>query len=356
MLYPVRLTPSLFYQFLGAYERFGMDAPKHVAFDSYSFCTALGKEEANKQLRRHWQTWVTEDIIREIAESGVDTIRIPVGDWMFIPYEPYIGCFDGAIDELDRILILLEKYSLKAFIEIHAMKYQQNSYDNCGKVEIKWNTPTQYEHVLSATWIGIYDPITKLTKLTLEGPKHAYEVINVIIDKYKNNPTIVGLEPLNEPWDHTPIEALKEFYWNTYQLVQLKVPKWITIFSDSMRMNLYLWNNFLKECNNFAFDAHPYFAWSNPQTILEYQINGCNRYYFINEIEKAGIPLIIGEWSLATDNCALWLQGLNNNVPGFPKKQCDMVKCVDPYMGPEQPGAPPDKYKGQQDPYGEGMT
>ena len=86
------ITPSLFYQFLGASEKWGDDAPSHVAFDSYTFCTALGKEEANKQLRRHWSTWVTEEQIKNIKASGAETLRVPVGDWMYVPYEPYIGC------------------------------------------------------------------------------------------------------------------------------------------------------------------------------------------------------------------------------------------------------------------------
>jgi glucan 1,3-beta-glucosidase len=38
----------------------------------------------------------------------------------------------------------------------------------------------------------------------------------------------------------------------------------------------------------------------------------------------------------------MWLNGLNNNVPGYPKVVCDMVKCALPYMAEkgvyEQPG------------------
>lgn len=26
------------------------------------------------------------------------------------------------------------------------------------------------------------------------------------------------------------------------------------------------------------------------------------------------MPLIVGEWSLATDNCAMWLNGFNDNL------------------------------------------
>lgn len=77
------ITPSLFYQFLGGNEN-------EAAMDHYSFCEVLGPEEGNKQLRRHWESWVTEDIVKDLAESGaVNSLRVPVGDFMFQPYGPY---------------------------------------------------------------------------------------------------------------------------------------------------------------------------------------------------------------------------------------------------------------------------
>jgi glucan 1,3-beta-glucosidase len=59
------ITPSLFYQFLGATKKWGSDAWKHVGMGSNTFCRALGPEEANKQLRRHWRTWVIFHFIRQ---------------------------------------------------------------------------------------------------------------------------------------------------------------------------------------------------------------------------------------------------------------------------------------------------
>ena len=91
----------------------------------YSLLTALGPEEANKQLRRHWRTWVTEKEILSLKASGLDTLRIPVGDWMYAPYGPFVGCMDGALDELNRVLRLCEKHDLKAVLDIHAMKGSQ---------------------------------------------------------------------------------------------------------------------------------------------------------------------------------------------------------------------------------------
>lgn len=92
-------------------------------------------------------------------------------------------------------------------------------------------------------------------------------------------------------------------------------------------------------------------------------------------MESLGLPVVIGEWSLATvilltliiisfcnfsignhnqDNCAMWLNGFNDNVDGYPKVQCDMIPCPPPYMGPNQPGAPPDSNLGKQGPFGTG--
>ena len=34
----------------------------------------------------------------------------------------------------------------------------------------------------------------------------------------------------------------------------------------------------------------------------------------------------------------MWLNGFNDNVPGYPKVECEMVSCPKPYMGDDQPG------------------
>jgi len=150
------ITPSLFYQFLGGNE-------KTAAGDIYNFCKVLGPEEGNKQLRRHWDTWVTEDIIQELAEVGkINSLRLPVGDWMYKPYGeyflkfhlhrfdlrkklnnqniisfrfegPYIGCTDGATDYVDKLLDWAEKYGLSVLIDIHGVKGSQNGFDNSGQ-------------------------------------------------------------------------------------------------------------------------------------------------------------------------------------------------------------------------------
>ena len=58
------ITPSLFYQFL--------DKEKgKVAFDSYSFCQILGKDEGNRQMRAHWEKFYDESYIEDMASKAI---------------------------------------------------------------------------------------------------------------------------------------------------------------------------------------------------------------------------------------------------------------------------------------------
>lgn len=118
---------------------------------------------------------------------------------------------------------------------------------------------------------------------------------------------------VNEPWDKIPMEVLKEFYWRTYQLVQLKAPHWITLLSDSFRLSPSNFGSFMRNCDNYAIDTHIYqaWAWSNP--VQWFQQHACMDGDNLLLMESLGVPIIVGEWSLATDNCAMWLNGLNDN-------------------------------------------
>lgn len=101
------ITPSLFYQFLGKHEN-------NTAVDMYSFCNVLGPEEGNKQLRRHWDAWVTEDHIRELVEEGsVNSLRLPVGDWMYKPYgKATLSCIFSLIIRFTLTLLFLNNLFL----------------------------------------------------------------------------------------------------------------------------------------------------------------------------------------------------------------------------------------------------
>ena len=360
------ITPSLFYQFLGATERWGDEAKDHIGIDSYTFCKALGPVEANRQLRKHWATWVSEEQVANLAAIGVETLRIPVGDWMYRPYGPYIGCMDGALDELDRVLRLCEKYGMTAVIDLHALRGSQNGLDNSGDTDsYEWlpladskGGVTRYHHwdIRGGSWAGHYNTSTfHYDSINSTHIEFTLEVVREMVKRHKEDPVVIGIEPVNEPWWVIPLDVLKQFYWASYAIVQAERPGWVVLFHDSFRLWPNEWAGFMKGCDNWALDTHIYLAWSYPNSAEYFQQAACAVSWQLWLMESIDIPIVVGEWSLATDNCAMWLNGFNDNVPGYPKVECDRIECPDPYMGVgQQPGAPPDKTKGAQDPFGAG--
>lgn len=110
-------------------------------------------------------------------------------------------------------------------------------------------------------------------------------------------------------------------------------------------------------CPNYAFDSHIYTAWGDPMSMHKLRSHACQDGNPLQIMEAIGIPVIVGEWSLAIDNCAMWLNGINDNVWGFPKAKCELVNCPPPYFGMNQvPNAPPDPTRGVEDPFGTGTA
>lgn len=111
------ITPSLFYRFLG-----GTESKGGVAFDTFSFCELLGAADANTILREHWDNWVDETYIEAMVMTGVEMVRLPIGDWVLGgSYEPYRGCFNGAAEKIDWFMDTAAKNGIKVWIDVHGL-------------------------------------------------------------------------------------------------------------------------------------------------------------------------------------------------------------------------------------------
>ena len=105
------------------------------AVDEWTFSEQLGSQ-AQSVLEEHWNTWITDDDIRIIAESGFNTIRIPVGYWAFIDQPsgtPYVS-MGGQLDQITRVLASAANYSLYAILDIHGLPGSQNGEQASGHV------------------------------------------------------------------------------------------------------------------------------------------------------------------------------------------------------------------------------
>ena len=326
------ITPSLFYQFLNENDK------NKIGMDTYSFCSALGPEEGRIQLNYHFQNWINETDIIELKKKHITHVRIPIGDWMFDPYGPYIGCTDDSLYYLNNLLDICEENSVKVLLDLHGVKGSQNGFDNSGqsrnvKYIIGSNNVLSFQHwpIQSADWVGDFDIINKTYKyINYNNINSTKKVLYTIIDTYKNHPALYGIEPLNEPWGYTPVEILQNFYYDIYKYMHLNAPNLKFIYHDSFRSDI--WDNFLQNCSNVAMDWHIYQAWDKYND-KELYLSEINTYYdYIQNFKSKGIELIIGEFSLAIDNCAMWLNGFQDNVEGYPITSCKYDKCPYSYI------------------------
>lgn len=92
------------------------------------------------------------------------------------------------------------------------------------------------------------------------------------------------------------------------------------------------------------------------QPLFNFLVDACNSKRLLSGLHEKAMDVIVGEFALATDNCAMWLNGFNDNLPGYPVVECAYVKCAQPYMGSAQPGAPVDATKAEQGPLGSGTS
>jgi len=178
-------------------------------------------------------------------------------------------------------------------LDVHAMRGSQNGFDNSGKaMEVIWNTSladvSTFQHwpVRSAEWAGQYDLESQSYLTTnMSNIEHSIAVVLKILEVFKDNPTVVGVEPANEPWQYIPIDVVQYYYWECYKLVRRMAPRWIVLFHDSFRFNVETWGTFAQGCPNFAIDTHVYQAWDPPVATYDFQVSACEYAETISQLE-----------------------------------------------------------------------
>jgi glucan 1,3-beta-glucosidase len=303
------ITPSLFYRFLGNTHSEG------VGMDSYTFCEALGPVEGNAVMRAHWDSWVTEDLIKDLADREVEVVRVPIGDWTTTPYGPYVGCMDGAAEKIEWLLDTCAEYGIKVLLDVHAIKGSQNGFDNSGQAaNVEWTDENNFKHwsISAANWMGPwngwgYDYIDS------DNIQWAVDNVTALMAKWGNHPAFYALEPVNEPWWSSDIPTLKQFYRDTREEVRKVNPNALFVFHDSFITDAGTWNDLFADddMENVVMDTHQYMAWWERKEVIS---RYCEDYTSVfNNFRDIKYPMWVGEWALATDVCAFWLGGFNDS-------------------------------------------
>ncbi len=224
------------------------------AQDETWLARSLEPEEFAARLKKHRDTYITEDDFKWIADHGLNLVRIPVPYFIFGDRAPFVGC----IKYLDKAFEWAGKYGLKVLIDLHTSPGNQNGYDNGGLVGVcKW-------HKNSDEVIFVLKVLKRLAK------------------RYADKRQLFGIEVLNEPisWPvyvtapstgkasdkeeakgsgFVPLKFLRKFYKAAYRSLRKVLPAdKAIVFHDGFRTSM--WGNFFKRNNmvNVYLDTHIY--------------------------------------------------------------------------------------------------
>ena len=149
------------------------------------------------------------------------------------------------------------------------------------------------------------------------------------------------------------MDVLKDFYRDVRNMMREQQPHLLFVFHDAFHFSADIWNDLFEDddLENVVMDTHHYFAWNSAHGEIS---TYCDEYRTTMEAaQDVKYDVWVAEWSLATDNCAMWLTGFNN-TGGDTSRTCEFVDC--PYSYLSEHAADFDRTAEELGPFGQGAA
>jgi len=200
------IKPSLFKE----WNAFDKKAPK----DQWTYCEKLGKTECKKRLEKHWDAWVDESTIADLADAGITHVRIPIGHWITCNIdeeEPYV-C--GEWPYLQRVAGWCRDKDVAIWLDLHTAPGSQNGFDNSGRTG-------------AATW----DSSTGNVNRTLDVVRDVAERVR---DDADLSAVVTGFGLLNEPDASIKYWRMLHYYEDAYAIIRDVLGKDVSVYVGDM--------------------------------------------------------------------------------------------------------------------------
>jgi glucan 1,3-beta-glucosidase len=273
------------------------DGVPSTAFSGGEMTTmrALGHDVGDARFQTHWDTFITEEDIANIASASLNTVRVPVGWWIvgYDNHDPpnrqeWKTFAPGGLQYLDRLIEdWAVAYNVAVLVDIHAAKGSQNGNDH--------SAPTDPGQVY---WSGYQENID-----------NTIEVARFLADRYRNAPSFLGIELLNEPTS-VDVGKLKEYYVAAYNAIRSTGNDCVIVTSPILwEQNAGTgsqWEGFMVEpaFTNVWHDWHKYLIWGYEGQTADQLLNGGLDFIGGQIAEWTGDALIMGEWCIASPDSA----------------------------------------------------
>ena len=88
--------------------------------DEWQCVEHLGQDAADQAFKKHWDTWTTQDDIKQIAGLGLNTVRIPVGFWLKEDLVKDTEHYPrGGVEYLDRLVGWCKDNNIYVIMDLH---------------------------------------------------------------------------------------------------------------------------------------------------------------------------------------------------------------------------------------------
>eukprot|EP01059_Diplonema_ambulator_P031155 TRINITY_DN5655_c0_g1_i1.p1 TRINITY_DN5655_c0_g1~~TRINITY_DN5655_c0_g1_i1.p1 ORF type:complete len:635 (+),score=234.61 TRINITY_DN5655_c0_g1_i1:651-2555(+) len=284
------------------------------------------------KLADHWSTWYTQADFDNMKNTmQLNTVRLPVGWWYFadqagISPGDYIVPDQKLTDPthpITAVIKMAQKAGLKLILDLHGAPCSQNGLDNSGNKSMEAN-----QDMWGDTWL--------YTKECMDDSHAVLEVmaeyIVEILPKMGVNDTIIMLELVNEPWVYDDISLVRDFYFYMLNTIRDKTcngtcpPSYWTyktlplLFHDAFRHFPWTWLLRHYDLTNVFMDTHLYHAFNiadiasdseacDRQKMTITENIACQYDGLLTYKSCTSLPILVGEWSLAIDNCMGMLNG-----------------------------------------------
>lgn len=228
--------------------------------------------DGEERIRRHRETFITENDFAWAKDHGYELVRLPIGYWGILEDEHYCS----GKKKLEWAVSMAEKYHLKLLVCLHGAPGSQNGHDHSGKIG-------------PADWYKSEQCRKKTT-----------EALLVLAQRFGANKGLWGIELLNEPKWRLNNRVLKRFYRETYeQITRVARKGLVVVYSDAWQPRRMSGVIVPKKDFPVWMDIHWYhflFPFFKIMPLAWYYYFVRRRVCLIERLSKKQ-PIMIGEWS-----------------------------------------------------------
>lgn len=284
------IVPNLYIPYQNATPR---------AVDEYTLSQALG-DQLEAVMIDHYETFITEQDFAQIAAAGMNWIRLPVPFWAVetVEDEPYLE--GHAWNYMLQAFEWARKYGLRVELDLHTVPGSQNGLNHSGRLG-SINFLNGVMGVVNAQ--RTLNCIRVLTELVSQPAYRHVMLFNIVNEAY-----VSTIGP----------QAIRQFYFEAYETMRnitgIGAGNGPFMVIHDGFIGLETWNGFLEGSDRLSLESHYYFAFS-PDS---YETNFYNMVTrpcqwwapgFNQSTLDNGLT-IGGEWSIAPNDCGLWLNAV----------------------------------------------